>query len=106
MKEKSAQLKVQGIKVAYKSSVAERTSLVDGYFNQPEGSPTVVPNTTPLATDIYHLSLLLVCIFRTMFSTNLQGKEAGNRVDALVVQFLASVEQIGGACLPNKKSPI
>jgi hypothetical protein len=71
MQENAVWFKVRGIKVAYKSSAAERTSLVDGYFNQPEGPPTVVPNTTPLATDIRHLLLLLFCIFRTLLSTDL-----------------------------------
>jgi hypothetical protein len=39
MKENAAWLKVRGIKVAQKSSAAERTSQVDGYFNQPNGPP-------------------------------------------------------------------
>jgi hypothetical protein len=62
----------------------------------------VVPNITPSSTDICHLLLLLFRIFGTMFSTNLNGKKAGNRFDSLALQFLDPVEQIGGACLPNK----
>jgi hypothetical protein len=49
------------------------------------------------------LLLLLFCIFGTLFSTNLNGEKAGNRFDALALQFLDRVEQIGGAYLPNKK---
>jgi hypothetical protein len=52
------------------------------------------------------LLLLLFCIFGTLFSTDLNGEKAGNRFDALALQFQDRVEQIGGACLPNKKSPI
>jgi hypothetical protein len=106
MKENAAWLKVRGIKVAQKSSAAKQTSQVDGYFNQPNGPPSVVPNITPSSTDIRHLLLLLFCIFGTLFSTDLNGKKAGNRFDALALQFLDRLEQIGGACLPNKKSLI
>jgi hypothetical protein len=66
----------------------------------------VVPNITPSSTDIHRLLLLLFRIFGTLFSTNLNGEKAGNRFDALALQFLNRVEQIGGDCLPNKKSPI
>jgi hypothetical protein len=106
MKENAAWLKVRGIKVAQKSSAAERTSQVDGYFNQPNGPPAVVPNITPSSIDIRHLLLLLFHIFGTLFSINLNGEKAGNCFEALALQFLDRVEQIGGACLPNKKSPI
>jgi hypothetical protein len=87
------------IKIAQKSSASERKSQVDGYFNQPNGPPSVVPNITPSSADICELLLLL-------FSTDLNGEKAGNRFDALALQFLDRVEQIGRACLPNKKSPI
>jgi hypothetical protein len=102
----AAWLKVRGIKIAQKSSAAERTSQVEGYFNQPNGPPSVVPNITPSSTNIRHLLLLLFHIFGTLFSTVLNGEKAGNRFDALALQFLDRVEQIGRACLPNKKSPI
>jgi hypothetical protein len=104
MKENATRLKVRGIKVAQKSSSARRK--LDGYFNQPNGPPTVVPNIIPSSSDICHLLLLLFQIFGTLFSTNLNGKKAANRFDALALQFLDWVEQIGRACLPNKKSPI
>jgi hypothetical protein len=106
MKENAAWLKVSGIKIAQKASAAERKSQVERYFNQPNGPPSVVPNITPSSSDICHLLLLLFCIFGTLFSTNLKGKKAANRFDALALQFLDPVEQIGRACLPNKKSPI
>jgi hypothetical protein len=96
----------RGIKVAKKSSAAERTSQVDGYFNQPNGPPSVVLNITPSSTNIRHLLLLLFRIFGTLFSTDLNGEKAGNRFDAPVLQLLDRVEQIGGVFLPNKKSPI
>jgi hypothetical protein len=73
------------------SSGAERTSQVDAYFNQPNGPPSVVPNTSPSSTDICHLLLLLFCIFGTLFSTVLNGGKAGNRFDALALQFLDRV---------------
>jgi hypothetical protein len=66
----------------------------------------VVPNITPSSTDIRHLLLLLFRVFGTLFSTDLNSEKAGNRFDALALQFLDRVEQVGGACLPNKKSPI
>jgi hypothetical protein len=50
------------------------------------------------------LLLLLFPIFGTLFSTDLNGKKAGNRFDALASQFLDCVEQIGGACLPEKSN--
>jgi hypothetical protein len=100
MKENAAWLKVRGIKIAKKFSASERTSQVDRYFNQPNGPPSVVPNITPSSTDICHLLLLLFCIFGTLFSTDLNGKKAGNRFGALALQFLDRVEQIGRACLP------
>jgi hypothetical protein len=106
MKENAAKLKVRGIKVAQKSLATERTSQVDGSFNQPNGPPSEVPNITPSSTNIRHLLLLLFRIFGTLLSTDLNGKKAGNRFDVLALQFLDRVEQIGGACLPNKKSPI
>jgi hypothetical protein len=106
MKENATWLKVRGIKFVYKSSAAERTSLMDDYFNLPDGPPAMVPNTTPLATGIHRLLLLLFRVFGMLFSTDLRGEEAGNLFDALAVQFLSCVEKIGGACLPNKKSPI
>ena len=106
MKENAAWLKVRGIKIAQKSSASERKSQVDGYFNQPNGPPSVVPNITPSSSDIRHLLLLLFRIFGTLFSTDLNGEKAGNRFYALALQFLDRVEQIGRACLPNKKSPI
>jgi hypothetical protein len=96
IKENAAWLKVWGIKIAQ----------VERYFNQPNGPPSVVPNITPSSSDIRHLLLLLFRIFGTLFSTDLNGEKAGNRFDALAVQFLDRVEQIGRACLPNKKSPI
>jgi hypothetical protein len=80
MKENAAWLKVRGIKVAQKSSAAERTSQVDGYFNQPNGPPSVVLDITPSSTNIRHLLLLLFSIFGTLFSTNLNGKKAEKRL--------------------------
>jgi hypothetical protein len=106
MKENAAWLKVRGIKFPHKSTAAERTSLVDGYYNEPNGPPAVVPNTTPSAHKIRHLLVLLFRLFGTLFSTDLKGAKAGNRFDALAVQFLNCVEDIGKACLPNKKRPI
>jgi hypothetical protein len=106
MKENATWLKVRGIKIAQKSSASERKSQVDRYFNQPNGPPSVVPNITPSSSDIRHLLLLLFRIFGTLFSTDLKGEKAGNRFGALTLQFLDRVEQIGRACLPNKKSPI
>jgi hypothetical protein len=106
MKENAAWLKVRGVKVVQKSSAAKRTSQVDAYFNQPNGPPSMVPSITPSSTNIRHLLLLLFHIFGTLFSTDLNGKKAGNRFDALALQFLDRVEQIGEACLPNKKSSI
>jgi hypothetical protein len=94
MKENATWLKVRSIKFAYKSSAAERTSLVDGYFNLPDGPPAMVPNTTPSATDIRHLLLLLFRVFGMLFSTDLHGEEAGNLFDALAVQFLSCVEKL------------
>jgi hypothetical protein len=80
--------------------------LVDRYFNQPNGPPSMVPNITPSSADIRHLLLLLFRIFGTLFSPDLNGEKVGNRFDALALQFLDRIEQIGRACLPNKKSPI
>jgi hypothetical protein len=44
--------------------------------------------------------------FGTVYATDLKGEEAGNRFEALVVQFLDCVQQIGHACHPNKKQLI
>jgi hypothetical protein len=88
MKENAACLKVRGIKVVQKSLAFERTSQVDGYFNQPNGPPSVVPNITPSSTDICHLLLLLFHIFGTLISTGLNDEKAGNGFDALALQFL------------------
>jgi hypothetical protein len=96
----------KGYQNSSKSSALERTGQVDRYFNQLNGHFSVVPNITPSSTDIRHLLLLLFHIFGTLLSTDLNGEKAGNRFDALALQFLDRVEQIGGACLPNKKSPI
>jgi hypothetical protein len=106
MTENAAWLKVRGIKIAQKSSASERKSQVEKYFNQPTGPSSVVPNITPSSSDIRHLLLLLFRIFRTLFSIDLNGKKAGNRFEALALQFLDCVEQFGRACLPSKKSPI
>jgi hypothetical protein len=45
-------------------------------------------------------------VFSTLFSTELNGKEPGNRFNALVMQFLVCVEKVSGACHPGKKEPI
>jgi hypothetical protein len=100
MKENAAWLKVRGIKIAQKASASERKSQVERYFNQPNGPHSVVPNITPSSSDICHLLLLLFRIYGTLFSTDLNGEKAGNRFDALALQFLDLVDQIGRACLP------
>jgi hypothetical protein len=106
MKENATWLNVRGIKIAQKSLASERKTQVERYFNQPNGPPSVVPNITPSSSNIRHLLLLLFQIFGTLFFTNLNGEKAGNRFDALALQFLDCIKQIGRACLPNKKSPI
>jgi hypothetical protein len=78
---------------------------VDGYFNLPDGPPAMVPNTTPPATDIRQL-LLLVCVsFECCFPLTYAVRRLVTFLFSLRY-FLSCVEKIGGACLPNKKSPI
>jgi hypothetical protein len=88
MKENAAWLKVRGIKIVKKSSASEGTSQVGRYFDQPNGPISVVPSITPSSSDIRHLLLLLFRIFGTLFSTGLNGEKAGNRFDAVALQFL------------------
>ncbi len=66
----------------------------------------MLPVTTPTVNDICYLILLLFRVFSTLFSTGLGGEAAGNRFDALVVQFLVCVEKVGKACHSDKKEPI
>jgi hypothetical protein len=52
------------------------------------------------------LAVAAVLHLRNSVLYRLNGEKAGNRFDALALQFLDRVEQIGRPCLPNKKSPI
>jgi hypothetical protein len=106
MKENAAWLKVRGIKTWPNVSAADRTKFVDDFFNDPDGIPSLVPDTTPSAKEVRQLVLLLFQVFGALFSTDLKGAEAGNRFDALAVKFLDCVEKIGKSCNPNKKHPI
>jgi hypothetical protein len=78
MKENAAWLKVRGIKSWPNASAAERTSFVDDCFNDPEGIPALVQNTTQSAKEVRQLVLLLFQIFGALFSTDFKGEEAGN----------------------------
>jgi hypothetical protein len=98
--------KVRGIKVPPKTTATERRKIVEGHFTDPLGPPAVIPDTTPSAQEMRYLLLLLFRIFGTLFSTELKGDEAGNRFDALAVQFLGCIEKIGVASHPDKIQPI
>jgi hypothetical protein len=50
--------------------------------------------------------VLMFRVFATLYATDLKGEEAGNRFDALVVEFLACLHNIGTACHPKKTNPI
>ena len=56
--------------------------------------------------NIRYLVLLLFRVFSALFSTELKGEQAGNRFDALVIQFLVCVYKISRAGHPDKKEPI
>jgi hypothetical protein len=45
-------------------------------------------------------------VFGTLFATTMRGEEAGNRFEALVIQFLSCIQNIGVSCHPTKKQPI
>jgi hypothetical protein len=106
IKENTAWLKVRGKKVPANTVAAELTSIVQNYHDDPAGLPELVPDVTPSAKEVRYLLLLLFRVFATLFSRDLKGAEAGNRFDALVVQFLVCVQKLGHACHPNKKQPI
>ncbi len=105
-RENTAWLKVRGIVVPAKMPAVVRRSIVEGYFQDTSGPPDVLPITTATVNDIRYLILLLFRVFAALFSTDLKGDEAGNRFEALVVQFLSCVDKVGRACHPDKKEPI
>ncbi len=61
---------------------------------------------TPSVADMRQLWVLLYQVFGTLFATTMHGKAAGNRFDALVVQFLSSIQSLGKACHPKLKNTI
>jgi hypothetical protein len=106
IKENRAWLQVRGKKVPANTPAAELTHLVKVHHDDPAGLPELVPDMTPSAKEVRYLLLLLFRIFATLFSRDLKGAKAGNRFDALVVQFLVCVQKLGHACHPDKKQPI
>ncbi len=106
IKENTAWLRVRGIKVPANIPAVELTDLVNNYCIDPTGPPSILTNTAPTPEDIRRLLSLLFRVFGTLFATDLKGDIAGNRFEALVVQFLDCVQRIGEACHPDKKQPI
>jgi hypothetical protein len=87
-------------KVPANTPAAKLTHLVKVYHDDPAGLPELVPDITPSAKEVRYLLLLLCPVFST-----LKGAEAGNRFDALVVQFLVCVQKLGHTCHLEKKQP-
>ena len=106
VKENNAWLKSRCIPIPTRISAKERTALVDWHFTRPGGPPPRYENTAPSVTDMRQKLCLMFQVFGTLFVTNLQGEIAGNRFEALVVQFLHCVQTMGVACYPAKKKLI
>jgi hypothetical protein len=104
--ENTGWLQLRGLPVPPKICAAELTTLVDSYFIAPTGPPEVQPFTAPAVADIRQLLVLLYQVFGTLFATTMAGEAAGNRFDALVVQFLSLIERVGHACHPKLKKDI
>ena len=106
VKENIAWLKIRGFKPPKNTTAHDLTSIVDAHHQDPAGLPPVILDKTPSVLDIRHLVVLLFRVFGTLFATDLRGHIAGNRFEALVLQFLVCVERVGRACHPDKKQPI
>ncbi len=104
--ENTGWLQLRGLPVPPKICAAELTTLVDSYFIAPTGPPEVQTFTAPAVADIRQLLVLLYQVFGTLFATTMAGEAAGNRFDALVVQFLSLIERVGHACHPKLKKDI
>jgi hypothetical protein len=68
---------------------------VERYHKSPDGSPELVADTSPTSSTIRELVVLLFRMFGTLFATDLKEDKAGNRFEAIVVQFLVCVEKVG-----------
>jgi hypothetical protein len=106
IKENTGWLKVRGITKEGKMSASELKVLVEFHHTSPRVPPPVLPDTRATLQDVRHLLVLLYRVCATLFSTDLKGIEAGNRFEALVVQFLVYVEKMGKACCPTKIQPV
>ena len=106
IKENIAWLKGRGIKLPAKMPAIVRTSIVENYHTRSTGTPALVPDTAPTASEIRELVILLFRVFGTLFGTDLKEVEAGNRFEAIAAQFLASVEKVSRGCHPDETQPI
>ncbi len=106
VKENNGWLKVRGITLPANMPAVVRRSIVASYHNSPDGPPKLVADTSPTSSTIRELVVLLFRMFGTLFSTDLKDEKAGNRFEAIVVQFLVCVEKVGRGCHPNKTQPI
>jgi hypothetical protein len=106
IKENRAWLKVRGVKVPSVMPAQELRDMVGTYFATVDGPPPVLPSTTPTVAAMRELIFLLFRVFGALFATDLKDEVAGNRFEALAIQFLDSIDHIGRACHPDKTKPI
>ena len=84
----------------------ELSSLVNTYFEDPNGLPPLQPKIDVTPDNIRTLIYLTFRVFATLFALDIPSEAAGNRFEVLVVLFLDCIDRVGRQLHPTKASPI